>query len=252
MSTAAINGTDLYYVTIGDGLPCLVMHGGLGFDHTILHPWLDPLEDTFHLIYYDHRGNGRSGRPTKETMTHTQLTSDAEAFALHLGFDQVAVIGFSYGGFIALEFALRYPHRVSHLILLDTAPVFNYAEEIMENARRQGATDEMLDVLQEDWLSDREMRESLVENCIISVAGQTLEGEIEAYNVIPRLGEIHIPTLILVGRHDFVCPPIQAHIMHEGIDNSELVIFEKSGHLPYIEEADAFFKTVRDWIKRTS
>jgi proline iminopeptidase len=271
MSTAAINGTDLFYVTIGEGLPCLVMHGGLGFDHTYLHPWLDPLRDTLQLIYYDHRGNGRSGRPNKETMTHAQLAADADALASNLGYEKVAVIGHSYGGFIALEFALRYPHRVSHLILLDTAPIFNYTEEIMENARRQGATDEILDVLQEDWHTDREMRQRfpliwplyfknfdaelgtrLLDNCIVSIAGQTIEGEIEAYNVIPRLGEIHIPTLILVGRHDFICPPSQAQIMHECIDNSKLVIFENSGHLPYIEEADAFFKSIRDWIKRTS
>jgi proline iminopeptidase len=73
-----------------------------------------------------------------------------------------------------------------------------------------------------------------------------------AYNVVPRLDEIHIPTLILAGRDDFICPPSQAHILHEGIANSELVIFENSGHLPYIEEAEAFFGPVRDWIKRTA
>ncbi len=103
MATASINGTELYYTTVGEGLPCLVMHGGLGFDHTVLHPWLDPLGDTLHLIYYDHRGNGRSGRPSRETHTHAQFAADAEALAAYLGFERVAVIGHSYGGFIALE-----------------------------------------------------------------------------------------------------------------------------------------------------
>lgn len=63
MPIAKINGADLFYLTRGEGLPCLVMHGGLGLDHTYLHPWLDPLGDTLQLVYYDHRGNGRSGRP---------------------------------------------------------------------------------------------------------------------------------------------------------------------------------------------
>jgi proline iminopeptidase len=218
MATASINGTELFYVTAGEGLPCLVMHGGLGFDHTYLHPWLDPLGDTLKLIYYDHRGNGRSGRPSKDTMTHAQFAADAEALALHLGHDKVAVIGHSYGGFIGLEFALRHPHRVSHLILLDTAPAFNYTEEIMENARRMGATEEMMEVLQEDWSTDEEMRrrypliwplyfknfdpdiaQRLVEKCIITASGGAREGELPAYNAVPRLGEIHIPSLILVG-----------------------------------------------------
>ncbi len=92
----------------------------------------------------------------------------------------------------------------------------------------------------------------LVENCIIMVSGGAREGELSAYNVVPRSGEIHIPTLILVGGADFTCPPSQSHILNEGIANSELVIFENSGHLPYVEEAETFFGTVRDWVKRTT
>ena len=63
MPVAHLNDTELFYVEVGEGLPCLMMHGGLGFDHTSLHPWLDPLAEVMRLIYYDHRGNGRSGRP---------------------------------------------------------------------------------------------------------------------------------------------------------------------------------------------
>jgi len=274
MAEAYINGTELFYATIGEGIPCLVMHGGLGFDHTYLHPWLDPLGDTLQLIYYDHRGNGRSGRPDKETMTHAQFAADAEALAVHLGHEKVAVLGHSYGGFIALEFALRHPNHLSHLILLDTAPTFNYGDEIRQNAlrqaQRQSNTDEILAVLQEDWSTDEEKRARfpiiwpiyfknfdpdigarLLANSIVTVSGGAREGELKAYNVIPRLGEIQTPTLILAGREDWVCPPSKAHILHDGIPNSELVIFEDSGHLPYVEESDLFFSTVRNWFKRT-
>jgi proline iminopeptidase len=68
---------------------------------------------------------------------------------------------------------------------------------------------------------------------------------------VPRLGEVSVPTLILAGRDDFICPPSQAKIMHEGIPHSELVVFERSGHFPYIEEPDAFFDAVRGWLQRT-
>ena len=94
---------------VGEGLPCLLMHGGLGFDHTCLHPWLDPLGDVMRLVYYDHRGNGRSGRPPSETIIFEQLCSDADALREHLGFEEVCVLGYSFGGFVALEYALRYP-----------------------------------------------------------------------------------------------------------------------------------------------
>jgi proline iminopeptidase len=90
----------------------------------------------------------------------------------------------------------------------------------------------------------------LLENSIVTVSGGARDGK--AYNVTARLGEIQTPTLVMVGRDDWICPPSQAHILHDGILNAELVIFEDSGHLPYVEEAEAFFTTIRDWIKRSS
>jgi proline iminopeptidase len=148
MPLAHLNGTELFYVEVGEGLPCLVMHGGLGFDHTGLHPWLDPLGEEMHLVYYDHRGNGRSGRPPLETLTFEQFCSDADTLREYLGFEKTAVLGYSFGGFIALEYALRYPDHLSHLILLDTAPAFDYGEEIEANARSKGATPEQLEALE--------------------------------------------------------------------------------------------------------
>jgi proline iminopeptidase len=219
MPVVHLNGTELFYVEVGEGLPCLVMHGGLGIgDHSVLHPWLDPLGDVMRLVYYDHRGNGRSGRPPPETITFEQLCSDADALREHLGFETVAVLGYSFGGFVALEYALRDPEHLSHLILLDTAPTFDYEEEIEANARRKGATQEQLEALD-----------------------ASAEDE----------GEISTPTLILVGRDDFVCPPSQAKIMHEGIPNSELIVFEKSGHFTHVEEPEAFFDAVRGWLRRS-
>jgi hypothetical protein len=67
------NGTALFYLKVGEGLPCLVMHGGLEFDYTEMHPWLDPLGDAMRLDYHDHRDNARSGRPPLETLTYRVL-----------------------------------------------------------------------------------------------------------------------------------------------------------------------------------
>src|SRR5690242_9156373 len=97
------------------------MHGGLGFDHTYLRP-LDELGGRLRLVYYDHRCNGRSERAPLETMTMAQLADDAAALCDELGFEHTTVIGHSYGGFTALEYAIRYPRRVDRLILLGTTP----------------------------------------------------------------------------------------------------------------------------------
>ncbi len=123
MPVVHLNNTDLFYLEVGEEPPCLVMHGGLGLDHTYMHPWLDPFGDVMHLVYYDHRGNGRSGRPPVETITFETLCADA--LREHCGFDQVALLGHSYGGFVALEYALRYPERLNLLILSGTAPAFD-------------------------------------------------------------------------------------------------------------------------------
>ena len=148
MPTVQLNGSEIFYTQSGVGIPCLVMHGGLGCDHTYMHPWMDALGDTFQLCYYDHRGNGRSGRPSLETLTFEQFAADADALRAHLGVEQIAVMGSSYGGFIAQEYAIRYPERVSLLVLMDTAPTFDYKDDVLANARRKGATPEMLAALE--------------------------------------------------------------------------------------------------------
>ncbi len=271
MPVAHLNGTELFYVEVGEGLPCLVMHGGLGGDHSALHPWLDPLGDVLHLVYYDHRGNGRSGRPPADTITFERLCADADALREHLGVERIAVLGYSFGGFVALEYALRYPESLERLILLGTSPAFDHGEEVEANARRKGATPEQLEALDatsqddaEAWRQwkvieplyfcdyDEELAERVMGKTIVSsYAGEAGDAIMEEWDLTPRLGEIFAPTLILVGRDDFICPPSRAEIMHEGIPNSELVVFEKSGHFAHAEEPEAFFESVRGWLRRT-
>ncbi len=271
MPIAYLNDTDLFYTEHGSGIPCLAMHGGLGLDHMHLRAW-DVFGNFLHLVYYDHRHNGRSGRPPLETVTHAQLADDAEALRQHLGLKQVAVFGHSYGGFIALEYALRYPQSVSHLILADTAPAWNYVEEIGQNAVSMGATPEMMEALAATPENDEEFKnmmkvlaplyfyritpeiqvelDGLADNTIFcATVGQHQESLLETYNVTSRLSQITCPTLILVGRHDFICPPSQAQIMHKGIPNSRLVEFENSGHFPWVEEREKFIQAVKDWFE---
>jgi proline iminopeptidase len=153
-------------------------------------------------------------------------------------------------------------------MLLDTAPTLDYQEEIEANARRKGATQEQLQALDASAEAESWRLWKLIEPLYFStfyadlaerVMGKTvISGEaadagdaiIEDWDLTPRLGEISAPTLILVGRDDFICPPSQAKIMHEGIPNSELAVFENSGHFTHVEEPEAFFDAVRGWLRR--
>lgn len=137
----AVRDTELYVDVEGQGPPVLVMHGGLGVDHTCFRPWLDPLGDTASLIYYDHRGNGRSARPPLDEFDHDTWVEDADALRAAMGHEKVVVLGHSYGGFLALRYALAHPDRVRGLILLSTAAVMEHWDSIHEGltARHAGS-----------------------------------------------------------------------------------------------------------------
>jgi pimeloyl-ACP methyl ester carboxylesterase len=99
---------------------------------------------------------------------------------------------------------------------------------------------------------DADLAERVLGKTIVSVeAAEASEAIVEGWDLTPRLGEISAPTLILVGEDDFICPPSRAKIMHDRIPNSELVVFERSGHFAHAEEPEAFFDAVHGWLGRT-
>jgi proline iminopeptidase len=113
----------LYYRVTAEGAPIIVLHGGPDFDHHYLLPEMDRLADSFRLVYYDQRGRGRSaGDVQPEEVSLASEIGHLDAVRRHFGFDSVAVLGHSWGGVLAMEYASRHPEHVSHLILVDTAP----------------------------------------------------------------------------------------------------------------------------------
>ena len=276
MPTANIIDTELFYTEYGSGTPFLVMHGGLGVDHTYFRPFLDPLGDTFHLIYYDHRGHGRSERSPINAITYEQLADDANVLREKLGHEKIGVIGHSAGGFIALHYAVRHQEHLSYLILLDTSPAFDYMEEVMAIAQQKNPAPEIIATLNAPAAStEKEVKDQMktmqplyfseftseLEEIMSKVSDKMkMVPELMAhnetlgatYNVSSQLIEIKVPTLILVGKDDFICPPSQAQRMHDKIPNSKLEIFERCGHYPFIEVPDNFFRVVRDWFKKVS
>lgn len=118
-----IGGASLYARAIGQGQPIIVLHGGPDFDHGYLLPDLDRLKDAFRLIYYDQRGRGRSADHVRpEDVTLASDVADLDTVSRHFRLDAAALLGHSWGAVLALEYGVRHPTRVSHLILMNPAP----------------------------------------------------------------------------------------------------------------------------------
>ena len=271
MSFLEVNGTKLFYVKSGRGMPFIALHGGLGYDHAYMRTPLAGVEDLVRVTYFDQRGNGRSDPVPLETITMKQLAEDVEAVRSELGYERVGIVGHSFGGFVALEFATTFPDRVSHLLLLDTSPgAFEPTpEELAERGDRSWITPEVEDALRSPMpRSDEEfasllpalvpayvrtvdpsvllteMQRALLKVDAMRAGFQTLAG----WSVVDKLGTITAPTLVVCGRHDLQTTPECAKRLSTAIPNAELAWFENSGHFPWVEEPQAFEARLRDFL----
>jgi proline iminopeptidase len=257
MTQMKIRDVSLFVESVGHGYPLLLMHGGPGADHTSLLA-LRAGADRFTLVFYDHRCNGRSSGADVSSMTWENLTADADALRQALGFERWAVLGHSFGGMVALEYALRYPERLSHLVLVDTCGDIRWARDnapdalarrgyspaTVEVARRffRGAIapNEMLPAMTKfgsayyhhlsPWQLAHEfwtnMHTKVRPKAMIFGFAQLLPG----WTVMDRLSEIRVPTLVLAGRHDFQFPPEHQAALAAGLANASLSIIEQAGH----------------------
>lgn len=263
-----LGGKSLFHVSVGEGTPIIVLHGGLGLDHTYFRPVLDEWAAFAELHYYDHEGNGRSSAPEDYgTITLDTMAEDVFAMADALGLEEFVLFGHSYGGFIAQVAAQKQPGRLKGLILSNTSPRLGYDVVFPDwaPAEAQAAVGKLFSepmsddaIWAETWKTalpaywktpDPEMLEAVHDSTHYkSAAIRNALGLLADYNVTEALSSLEMPVLVLAGRDDFVTPAVAHEDIHAALPNSTLVIFEESGHYPFITEQAAYTETVRDWL----
>lgn len=266
-----LNGIELVFNDAGAGTTILTLHGGPGLGSRD-NDWGSflPFADTHRVISFDQRGNGES--EGAEPYSHEQLVSDIEALRQQLDLGNIILTGGSYGGFIALEYALRYQQHLRAIILRDTAASNAFQGIAKQRALESGLPmdrDALERLFDGNVKDDQEFRESfemiqpLYNVDYDPVAGRKQLDSIPFrfethnwafsrnqpnYNIVARLPDIHVPTLVIVGRHDWITPLEASEEIAAGIPNSKLVIFEHSGHSPQTEERETFLTTVNQFL----
>ncbi len=265
--------TTLYSRAVGQGTPVIVLHGGPDFDHGYLLPELDRLSDAFRLIYYDQRGRGKSADNVRpQDVTLASDLDDIDRVRRHYALDAVVLLGHSWGAVLAVEYALRNPTHVSHLILMNPAPVSvsdlaavrtAYLERLGEAMDRQRAIvssaayqagdpeavarryrihfqpslkrpedyERMMARMRAGFLSQG--KDGIVMARAVEDQLMRETWELPAYDLLPKLAGLRIPTLVIAGEHDFMVGA--AERISGAIPGAELVIFKDCGHFAFLE-----------------
>lgn len=251
----------------------LVLHGGPGFDQGYLRPGLGTLRDDAQLVFVDLRGQGRSAPVPVETCTLEQMADDVAALCAVLGIAQPIVFGHSAGGFVALHLALRHPGLPSGLILCDTAPTLApLPDDQPPPSLAERASPEAVEVAARLFGGDfsPETVAAFAGLVLPHYAGpehaeipdriMALSGFVEdvsryffdvlapSYDLRSHLATITTPTLVIVGRYDWVCPPAGSRALATGIANTQLVEVARAGHFVFSEEPDTFQTSVRNFL----
>src|SRR3972149_4577435 len=271
--------TRLYVVERGRGYPLLILHGGPGMDHHMFADYLDPLGDQFQLILVDQRSQGRSDATDPQTWSLRQMARDVVDLAAALGLGRYAVLGHSYGALVARQTAVDFPGQAAQTIISGGFPSARSLEHVAKNLEtfepealrpsvaasweretqvepHDGVAQLLHDQMPFHFANPLDPRiaelEARSSEAIYSpqVLRHFALQEYGGIEVEERLGQVTQPTLVLAGRHDRACSVPAAQAIHNGIPGSELVIFEHSGHMTFVEEKQLYLEAVRKFLSK--
>ena len=276
--TKKINGTELYYQIIGSGEPIVIVHGGPGLSHNYFLPSLKSLSDKHRLIFYDQRASGKSDlNINSESITLDNFVRDIDELRNSLGIEKLNLMAHSWGGILAMKYAIMFPNKIKSLILINSVgasseivnqsnlelakrftrkdsiqrvKIFN-SEEFKE--RKPKAIESLMKIGFKHQFYNKTYIDSLnlsLNNNYIKTSQllQNLAKDLTEYDFHSDLKSIQCPTLLIYGNYDPLTQ-LAAPKIHKSIDNSKLIILDKCGHFPFIEKQNEFNKVLIDFMK---
>jgi proline iminopeptidase len=274
-----LNGVQIHYTVQGSG-PVMIAHsGGPGMD---ARGWDDFAKiDGFVTIVIMHpRGSGLSGPAAGDAYLLPDYAADVEALRVHLGLEKPIVMGWSHGGMVAMQFASTYPDSLSKLILVDTSAYFGEfisdIEAAVQEFKNEPWFEQSFAALKAEWAGDYATDEDMARLWVdeMKFYFKKFDERAEAYHertkdlpvripplktfndkeaatmdLRPYLKNIPVPTLVIVGRHDFITNVGMAEEMVKYLPNARLEIFEDSGHFALVEEPDKFYRVIKEFVE---
>ncbi len=270
-----MKGARIYYKSVGEGEPMLVLHGGPGLSHDYFLPHMNMLADKFRLIYIDQRGCGKSvknANPSMISLDH--MVDDIDSIRSYFGYEKINILAHSFGALSAMRYAIKYPERIITLNLITPSPADSkwieknndmlrrkQSPELSEKLRTIAATENFKnknpETLLEFWrlqfktsFHDPDKTDQL--NFYFSpdykessklMKELYKDSTVLSYNLNPELSILKIPVLIIGAESDVIHPEALEEL-HRTFKNSEYILIEGSGHFPFIEQPQAFRKAI--------
>lgn len=250
--------------------PTLVLlHGGPGYDHSGFKPAFSRLADVAQVVYYDHRGHGRSDRRPAAEWTLDTFADDVVRLCDTLGITKPIVLGQSFGGFVAQRYIARHPAHPAKVVLSSTSPHMALPrklamfEKLGGTAARASAERFWNDPNADTWAdytrtclglyntrpaADTDARARIVFNEAILFA--SAGGEQRTMDLLPGLAAAQCPVLVMAGAQDPVCPLADSEDIFAALppQHRELAVFAGSGHGAWRDEPEAAFARLRAFI----
>lgn len=268
-----VNGVRLFTRSVGAGPDVIVLHGGPGAHHDYLLPYFDRLASGRRLRYYDQRGGGRSTISRDVAAGWQEHVSDLEALLSHWHVLPATLLGYSWGALLALLYTIAHPDHVTRLALVSpAAPTAagraEFERRFAERAaqpRIMAARDRLAgsDLRERDpeayrrrafelsvapYFHDPERARDLTPFRVTGRVQEAVWRSLDAYDLRPQLAGLATPAIVLQGRHDPI--PLESGEEIARLLRAPFVVFEQSGHVPYVEETDRFVTVLDEFLPR--
>lgn len=277
-----VDGAKLFYQSIGSDDPIIVLHGGPGLDQSYLLPQMTTLSKKHEVTFYDQRGSGKSYDTSinDHTITMHQFVEDLDKVRAALGYSKFTLVGHSWGGLLAMNYAIAYPDHLNAVVLLNTVPATHtgFMSFVKEYDRRTVSIRDKLTTLEKStefkegdpktmvayfrlifekyFANPKDVNKINLEFTNQSALNGFKVSAIlqrnyldTPYNLLPELSKLDIPTLIIHGSYDLV-PVETAKEIKNAIPNAQILILNHSGHFVYIEQPKEFLSAIETFLAK--